>query len=222
MRDLHRQRLLFWKEKYGINPKYIIDIGASSGSWSDMAKSVFPNAKYHLIEGDDRFSQILTQKKYSFDITILDSDEKLKIWTSAVKDGFVGGFLHKENTEFGRNKNNYNESFVLTQTLDTVLKNNNINSDDIGIIKLDVQGSEMDIIKGSFLYNNNNSKTRPLLILEISLVEYNIGCPKINELLVFMQSIGYELRDVIELLYYKGDLVQFDGIFAPCNTYLNI
>ncbi len=80
------------------------------------------------------------------------------------------------------------------------------------LIKLDVQGAELDILKGGKKYIK---KTKPrYLLLETSVQQYNEGAPLAGEVISYLSKRSYNLRDVIDILYdQKGQLLQVDFLF---------
>lgn len=47
--DAMTDALLLLRDR-GFNPRVVIDVGANVGTWTDLAKSVFPEARFHLVE----------------------------------------------------------------------------------------------------------------------------------------------------------------------------
>ena len=74
-----------------------------------------------------------------------------------------------------------------TMTLNTIVKTKNFPLPDL--VKIDVQGSELDIIKGG-LDVINNAK---YLIVELQDVQYNRGAPMAHETIQFLNENGWEL-----------------------------
>ena len=56
------------------------------------------------------------------------------------------------------------------------------------LIKIDVQGSELDILKGA----TKVLKQCDNIILEMQYVDYNKGAPKAQEVIEYLKSIGFE------------------------------
>ena len=86
------------------------------------------------------------------------------------------------------------------------------------IIKIDTQGSELDIIKGGI----KCIKSASYVILELSKKEYNEGSPLFEEVVMFMNKNGFNEYDVIEEhiwndsnenIFEIGEIFQVDVIF---------
>jgi hypothetical protein len=56
-------------------------------------------------------------------------------------------------------------------------------------VKIDVQGAELDILKG-MSHTLQNVKH---LIVELQHVEYNVGAKQVQESIPLIQSLGFEL-----------------------------
>ena len=91
-----------------------------------------------------------------------------------------------------------------TNTLDNLFPNKQFD-----LIKLDTQGSEIDIIKGGF----ELCRKAKYMILETSLIEYNINSPNENQVNDFMKSIGFSMVLVIGTHYLNGQLSQRDILY---------
>jgi hypothetical protein len=76
---------------------------------------------------------------------------------------------------------------------------------------MDVQGSELDIIKGALPIINNTT----LLLLEVNLYQYNKGAPLIADVMDYISKLGFNLVDIVDLLYNQdnGYLLQIDAMF---------
>ncbi len=54
-------------------------------------------------------------------------------------------------------------------------------------MKLDVQGYEIEVMKGGNIALTNSEA----VLMEVALLEYNRGAPLINEVFEFMSSFGF-------------------------------
>ncbi len=85
--------------------------------------------------------------------------------------------------------------------LKTILDNN---------IKIDCQGAEIPILKGSVSILERTD----FIILEIPLFgQYNEGVPNFLEHIQFMDSIGFIPYDIIDNHYIHGFNIQIDMLF---------
>jgi len=81
---------------------------------------------------------------------------------------------------------------------------------------MDVQGSELDIIKGGL----DIIKKTKFLLLELQIFEYNKDAPMLSEVLTFLKKINFDLVDIFDLLYSStGSLIQIDGFFVNRDFY---
>ena len=103
------------------------------------------------------------------------------------------------------------EENLLSSTLEHELKNYNITTTN-NLIKLDVQGSELDILDGL----GDKVNLFEVIIMESSIKPYNKNAPLFYELYTFMNTKNYVLHDIFDLTRFGKDnskLVQFDCVF---------
>ena len=197
-----------------INPEYILDIGCGHGEWFLKCNKFFPHARYLLFDGnklnDNKLS--LLKKKYlnfSYKICLLsDSVKKLKFFNMG-----YGSSVYEEKTNFPRKVEN-----IISSTLENELTDLNLTSTN-NMIKLDVQGSEIDILKGL----NKNISFFETIILETSVKEYNKNAPLFIDVINFMNKKNYVFYDIYDLKRLgntKSFLVQFDAVFVRKNSSL--
>lgn len=84
----------------------------------------------------------------------------------------------------------------ITNTLDNMFDDYFV----FDLIKMDTQGSELDIIKGG---KNLIQRTKGI-ILEENIYTYNTGAPLHAEIKAYMESIGFKL---VEILDEKKDII---------------
>jgi hypothetical protein len=95
-------------------------------------------------------------------------------------------------------------------TVDEVLKRKDIIKADF--IKLDVQGFELEVLKGA----SKTLESAEVVLMEVSLIEINKGAPLINEVMQFMVSRGFICYDICSIVRRPLDkaLWQTDLIFV--------
>jgi len=168
--DSHINYLLNLK-KNGFEPKVIYDIGSCVLHWTNEAKKIWPNATYILF---DAFAPAeFLYEEYDYFIGVL-SDEDDKVVKFYQNEYLPGGnsYYREIGCENGKYfpKDKYIEK--ITKKLDTIVKENNFPLPDF--VKIDVQGSEIDIIKGGI----NTLKNASNMIIELQHTEYNQGALK--------------------------------------------
>ena len=188
----HQDYLLKLKNEFGFDPSVIYDVGACVNHWNTIAKEVWPNARYFLFEAMEESEDIFLEGSDPYEIGVFsDSDDKEVTFYKNVT--FPGGnSYYMENPEHSSMAdvlfNNPSNQFKRkTKTLDTVLKKRNFPYPDL--LKIDVQGCEIDILKGSTEILKNVKH----LIVELQHVEYNIGANLSHESIPLIESMGFEL-----------------------------
>ena len=202
----HFKRLRFYKSK-GINFKNVLDIGACNGSWSLLVKSIFPGVNILMLEANNDKEHIL-KKIGNYKIALLSSEANKEVnYYKSLSDDASGNSIYLENTNY---------KFIPEKRITTTLKlivPKDVNYD---LIKMDVQGSELDIIKGGL----DIIKKTKFLLLELQIFEYNKDAPMLSEVLTYLKNINFDLVDVFDLLYSSsGSLIQIDGFFVNRDFY---
>ena len=172
-----------------IDPKTVVDIGANTGWFASCLGKVCPCADITMIEANPNCEEHLSRIGYPYAIVALSNSEKERVKFYVNKNDSVccGASLYKENTKFYED---CEEIEVETHALDEV----ELYPDGIDLLKIDVQGSEKDILEGA---SNTLTRTKNIL-LECSFSNYNIGSPQIEEVLEFVKSKGFYPRAILE------------------------
>lgn len=185
-------------------PKTIIDVGAYEGAWSVMAKRIWPQSKIILIEPNfekrsklEKLSRELGGKLYC-DLLGANDGEQVKFNVME-----TGSSIMSERSSVDR--------VVETRTL-TTLDSLAMNIESPALLKIDAQGYELEILKGA----TRTSAKFEAILLEIALVEINIGAPLLHEVIFFMKSLGFVAAEVLEIHRRPLDraLSQIDVLFV--------
>ena len=72
--------------EFGFEPRYIIDIGANVGSWTDQVAVFFPNSNFLMVEANSKHEPHLKNickkhNKVDYAINLLSSTEKDSYFT---------------------------------------------------------------------------------------------------------------------------------------------
>lgn len=173
----------------------IYDIGSNVLHWSEIAKNIWKNSNIYLFDAITETKLFYDEynaksnKTYEYNIGVL-CDEDYKRISFYQNDEVSGGnSYYKEigNCESSKLFTEKNIKQKIGMTLETIVKSKNIPTPDL--IKIDVQGAELDILKGSMELINNAK----FLIVELQHVEYNKGAPLYNQTRDFLIENGWEV-----------------------------
>lgn len=176
------------KNKVNMN---ILDIGANDGWWYNQTKPAYPDARFTLIEANINNEPALKSLNVPYHIVCLsDCIKEVNFYITKNAPTSTGASYYLENTEHFSESNLVTVKMITT-TLDTLFPN-----EVFDIIKIDVQGSEVDVINGG---KNLISKAKHV-ILEVPLdgVEYNIGAPSRDVYFNTMHKLGFGTYEILE------------------------
>jgi hypothetical protein len=163
-----------------------------------------------MVEANENCGPALRLLGKPYDIVAL-SDKKgtASFYVEKINPVGTGASLYKENTDW-YSEGKYEVVEVETETLDN---RNYFFGDPIDLIKIDVQGSELDILNGG----EETLKRTSYVLLELSLVEYNEGAPLIDKVVDKMIEYGFCMVDILEYHripgLYNGIIFQLDILF---------
>ena len=196
----------------GFNPKYIIDVGCGYGQWTKKLFKFYPSSNYLLFDADKNNKENLNNlkknnNKLDYKICLLSNDNKnYKFYNMG-----YGSSIFEEQTSHKRNVEEI-LSTTLDQELPDELQNHSNN-----LIKLDVQGSEIKILEGLL----DKINYFEVIILEVSIHNYNKDSPLFDKVMNFMYNKNYRLYDLFDLKRLGNNnsfLVQFDCVFVRNNS----
>lgn len=184
---------LYYLKNIGFKPNRILDIGCNVGQFYKLCQKVWgDDIDSVLIDGNQNVEEDIIKLGVPYRIEILSDEIKIVDWFSTTENPkCTGDSYYRENTK------HYSDDKVIikrgiTNTLDNLFGENRFD-----LIKIDTQGSEIDIIKGGI----NICKNSKYIILETSLIEYNIKSPKEDFVVEFMKSIGFKMVNVLDVHY---------------------
>ncbi len=145
----------FLEEYLNPSSKIIFDVGANMGEWSLIAKKQAPNAVIHAFEPHPQIFDLLKYRAQEKQITcnqlaLSNTKKEIDLWvwggtTDLIKSGLNGLYYRP------LLKNAFNQEptkiKVTTQTLDQYCKEHKVSH--IDLLKIDTEGSELDILLGS-------------------------------------------------------------------------
>lgn len=195
------------------SPSRLLDIGAHYGEFSKFCSSLWPNLDILMLEGNENCDSVLDSLPFDHSIVLLsDSNKEITLHLNPKNLTCTGTSYYKEKTR------HYNESVevkVQAYTLDEVTEKVGKTYD---IIKIDTQGSELDIIKGGL----KTVKESSYIIMEVPTLQYNEGSPLFDEVIEYMNNIGFENYEIVEEhkwmdenenTFKCGEVFQVDVVF---------
>ena len=169
----------------GFEPKVIYDIGACRMDWTNAARNFWPNATYILFEAFQEHEQLYKNAGANYHIGLLSdtSETHRKFYYNPTENGMTGNSYYQEKA----NQHLFqNYRVIQTEALDDVVNRRKFPLPDF--VKLDVQGSEKDVICGG----SNVLKHAKHMIVEMQHIEYNLGAPLVTETLPWIESLGWK------------------------------
>ena len=185
----------------GFYPKTAIDIGASTGQWYGKFSTIYPDTRVLSVEGNPACKDELIKINPNCLIQVLGKQEGEKIfYVNKDKNEKVGASLYKENTEYYKDCDKFQLPVV---TLDSL-------NQQFDFIKMDIQGGELDVIKGGLKTILDSS----IIQLELSILNFNLGAPLASEIISYLYNIDFSFFDIASHAYWDHRLNQCDIFFV--------
>lgn len=185
----------------GVPLDIVYDIGARHGNWTKAISRALRKSEFFLFEANDKCRAKLASTGRPFFIGVLSSEiGEVKFF----ENDSTGDSYYKENTS---HYETIQPSLKKTVMLDTVISHSQLPLPDL--IKLDTQGSELDILQGGKIALGNAS----LIYLECPIVAYNNGAPTIQSYISYLGSNGFIPFDVFEIHRSHEVMLQVDILF---------
>jgi FkbM family methyltransferase len=186
-----------------ISPIEIVyDIGAEKGTWTRNVRRVLRNSKFFCFEANERSANICRKIEPNTFWSILSDSEKIVDFYS------VGGSGDSYYPEMSEVYTGVLPSKRKTETLAS--KRQNLDLPIPCLMKLDTQGSEIDILKGAGDKVLDNVK---YIIVESSLYPTNVSSPLIDDYIRELDARNFSLLAVSDFHYARKKLMQVDLLF---------
>jgi FkbM family methyltransferase len=172
------------KSYYNFEPKVCYDIGSCVLHWTRHAENIWKNTKIILFDAFEPCKILYQGYDYSMGPLSNIDYNPIKFYQHDLH--FGGNSYYRE---VGHPANIFNKDVYLnkiTRTLDSVVKDRNFLYPDL--IKIDTQGAELDILKGSTHVLEHAS----IILVECQHEKYNDGAPLYNETNEYLESIGWK------------------------------
>ncbi len=194
------------------DPKFVLDIGAYEGNWTKDLLEVFPSAKVLMVEAQ------LSKEVFLRDIHTKHSNTSYEITLLSSQDGVEKYFVEDETASTVKEVQGEGVEYVkkISRSLDTLLEEKKYPFPDF--IKLDVQGHELEVLKGA----QNAMKNAEVCLMEVSLLNLGENDPLLFEVLSFMDKINFQPYDISQFMRRPFDkaLFQMDMFFVKKDSAL--
>lgn len=132
------------KVKHDFMPAKILDIGAWNGFWTNNVKKIWPEAEYTCIEAGQKHEKKLKEITSNYHIAVLgDSNREIKMHLIEISKGNKKKITYTKGSSVFGVYENY--ELRQMQTLDELVGKDA----QFDLIKQDVQGAEIMIMKGA-------------------------------------------------------------------------
>ena len=201
-------------KRNGFVPGSIIDVGAYVGEWTRGVRMIYPECRSLMVEANpDRASTLQAVAEtlaggVGVRMALLGAEVRESVPFYVIG---TGSSVFPEQTSFRKTPVS-----LPMLTLDRVAADARLESPIL--LKMDVQGYELEVLRGGL----NVLEETEVVLLEISLMEYNQGAPLFAEVVEFLNSRGFALYDICgqHRRETDGALFQLDVIFVKKNSAL--
>lgn len=177
----HVQFLYKMRDEFEFSPHVIYDIGANLLHWTNSAKQVWPSAEIVLFDAYEPSTSLY--EGYKNHVGVLSDT-----------DGKVVKFFQSDRFP---SENSYYKSLddimfppdrflkKRTSTLDMIVSDSSDTFPLPNLVKISVQGCDLDVLKGG----QSVLKNATFLIVELQHTEYNKGTPNVETCMQFIESM---------------------------------
>lgn len=199
-------------QRLGFNPAVAIDVGAYVGEWTRGFKRIFPSARILMVEPQpghlDRLRTVAAA---------LDGVELAPVLLGAQERDSVPFHLCESASSVlieSARPTVVSTISVAVTTLDKFTANTVFAQPDF--IKLDVQGYELEVLRGGELA----LASAEAVFMEVNLLGVLDGVPLFHEATQFMSERGFQVYDICTFFRrpYDGALWQLDVIFVRSSS----
>jgi len=176
-------------KRSGFYPRVIYDVGACVLHWTQAARVLWPQATIIAFDAFEKLRPIYEEAGVQHFIGVLSSADGRRV-------NWYENWMHPAGNSYYREVGCTMGDFFLpgsgiertARALDSVVQEMDLPLPDL--IKLDVQGSEMDILQGG---QNTLAHARHLIV-EMQHERYNEGAPLAHETLPWIMGLGWRHR----------------------------
>lgn len=206
----------FFQQVFGERPIVIFDVGANRGS---TVNKFIAKLNYSLIcafePNEKLFDELKSQFSHISDITLFNvgiSNQTGNLEFNVNKGVDTSSFLSSSITGLSSDSQveTIQHLMIPVTTLDEVVTEQQI--DFINLLKLDIQGSELNAFKGA--QRLLSEKRIDVIYTEAYFIPQYVDQPLFPEIVAFLSGYGYQLQDIYNPIYGNGKLAWCDAVFV--------
>lgn len=200
-----------------ISDPVIIESGANDGTNTGIYLRMFEKPTIHAIEPVPRLFQDL-QSRFSYDENVILhnkalGEQKGQIEMNVYEDGGSSSVFESNNAheQYGGEAKTKRQATITTQqtTIDDI-------TDDADIISLDMQGYELNALKGA----EKNLQNCKAVFTEVSFIPLYDGQPLFCDISMFLSNHNFHIYDLyIDWKGNNGEIAHCDAIFLNESVY---
>ena len=169
-------------QRRGVDIRTVLDIGAAHGHFADFIRTVYPKARVTCIECNELDSHYLADRYDTHFVCLGKEDCTADFYINPADPVGGGSSFYLENTHAFAQPEVREKQLV---TLDS------LNLGPFDLIKMDTQGSEIDILQGG----GEAIRNARFVLIECSFLAYNQGGCLIGDVIDVMKSHGFRMLD---------------------------
>jgi FkbM family methyltransferase len=200
-----------------IEPKYLCDIGANAGNWTYVLSQMSPTLEHVVFfEPQSQYQEKLQSlslpgvSKVIYHCGLGEREDKLLIKGGTASASFLDSEQQNKYFPNSISQNQQDMEEVEIRILDAIYASDNLPIPDV--IKLDVQGFELEVLKGSM----NLLKKSKYLVIELSFRQFYREQPYLWEIIKLLEENKYIMVGKgFEWRYHENpsEILQMDAIF---------
>lgn len=192
----------------GYAPRNMLDVGAHLGHFTQGLLRVFPDCVPTLVEPNPHCHAALAATGHELHgVAASCEDGEAELFLTREWLQSTGTSLYRENTAFFRDEVLVRLP-VPKRRLDDILAGRRFD-----FVKIDTQGAELDVLLGG----QEVLRQADYILIEVSLVEYNQGGARAEEVFAALGALGFRSAEVAEFHRLRGvrngGLLQLDFLF---------
>ncbi len=209
-RNTMKDFLEFMKFELEFYPEVIFDVGAANGT--NHIYEIFPESHIVLFEPVSEFLPYMEDIKSKYKHVSIETcalGSKNGTININVHPDLVGSSIYLEDEESNVNGESRE---VEIKTINSLIEKYNLNESSNTLLKIDVQGAEIDVLKGA----EDILENIDLVILETSFFNFFNNNILIADIINYMDSKGFIIYDIFDFINrpLDGALAQVDLAFV--------